>query len=128
GYLNLGALAGLGLALMRKPVVPPWLIGVGVMLIVGVEVTSASRAGVFALPLGVLALALITRRQTGSGTAGRGRSIWIMVGAAAVGGTVLAVLGGTRNTWTELYARDISKIEMLLWAKPLLRDHPLFGI
>jgi hypothetical protein len=128
GYLNLGALAGLGLALTRRPVVPPWLIGVGVMLIVGVEVTSASRAGVFALPVGVLALALITRRQTGAGTAGRGRSIWIMVGAAAVGGAVLAVLGGTRNTWTELYAKDLSKIEMLLWAKPLLRDHPFFGI
>ncbi|MFS8067907.1 MAG: O-antigen ligase family protein, partial [Byssovorax sp.] len=128
GYLNLGALAGLGLALTRKPVVPPWIIGVGVMLIVGVEVTSASRAGVFALPLGVLALALITRRQTGAGTAGRSLSIWIMVGAAAAGGTVLAALGGTRSTWTELYARDLSKIEMLLWAKPLLRDHPFFGI
>ena len=128
GYLNLGALAGLGLALTRKPVVPPWIIGVGVMLIVGVEVTSASRAGVFALPLGVLALALVTRRQTGSGTAGRSLSIWIMVGAAAAGGTVLAALGGTRSTWTELYARDLSKIEMLLWTKPLLRDHPFFGI
>ncbi len=128
GYLNLGALAGLGLALTRKPVVPPWLIGVGVMLIVGVEVTSASRAGVFALPLGVIALALITRRQSASGTAKRGLSIWIMVGAAAVGGTVLAALGATRNTWTELYAKDLSKIEMLLWAKPLLRDHPFFGI
>jgi hypothetical protein len=128
GYLNLGALAGLGLALTRKPVVPPWLIGVGVMLIVGVEVTSASRGGVLALPIGVVALALITRRQSGSGTAKRGLSIWIMVGAAAAGGAVLAALGGTRNTWTELYAKDLSKIEMLLWAKPLLRDHPFFGI
>jgi hypothetical protein len=128
GYLNLGALAGLGLALTRKPVVPPWLMGIGVMLIVGVEITSASRGGVLALPLGVLALALITRRQTDSATAGRRLSIWIMVGASIAGGAVLAALGGTQRTWAELYAKDISKIEMLLWAKPLLRDHPFFGI
>ena len=128
GYLNLGALAGLGLALTRKPVVPPWLIGLGVMLIVGVEVTSASRGGVLALPLGVLALALVTRRQTESGGAARSRSIWIMVGAAALGGAVLAALGGTSATWAELYAKDASKIQMLLWAKPLIHDHPLFGI
>jgi hypothetical protein len=128
GYLNLGALAGLGLALTRKPVVPPWLIALGVMLIVGVEVTSASRGGVLALPIGVLALALVTRRQTSSGAAGRGRSIWIMVIAAIAGGAVLAALGGSRATWAELYAKDVSKIEMLLWAKPLLHDHPFFGI
>ena len=128
GYLNLGALAGLGLALTRKPVVPPWLIGVGVMLIVGVEVTSASRGGVLALPIGVLALAFITSRQSTGGGAGRDRSIWTMVVAAVAGGAVLAVLGGTRDTWTELYAKDVSKIEMLLWARPLLRDHPFFGI
>ena len=128
GYLNLGALAGLGLALTRKPVVPPWLIGVGVMLIVGVEVTSASRGGVLALPIGVLALALVTHRQTGSVAAGRDRSIWIMVFAAVAGGAVLAALGGTRATWAELYAKDVSKIQMLLWAKPLLHDHPFFGI
>ena len=128
GYLNLGALAGLGLALTRKPVVPPWLIGVGVMLIVGVEVTSASRGGVLALPIGVLTLAFITRRQSGGVAAGRNRSIWIMVVAALAGGAVLAALGSTRDTWGELYAKDVSKIEMLLWAKPLLRDHPFFGI
>jgi hypothetical protein len=128
GYLNLGALAGLGLALTRKPVVPPWLIGLGVMLIVGVEITSASRGGVLALPLGVLALALITRRQTESGGAARSRSIWIMIGAAALGGAILAALGGTNATWAELYAKDVSKIQMLLWTKPLIHDHPLFGI
>ena len=128
GYLNLGALAGLGLALTSKPVVPPWLIGVGVMLIVGVEVTSASRGGVLALPIGVLALAFVTHRQTSGGGAGRNRSIWIMVLAAVAGGAVLAALGSTRDTWGELYAKDVSKIEMLLWAKPLLRDHPFFGI
>lgn len=128
GYLNLGALAGLGLALTRKPVVPPWLLGVGVMLIVGVEITSASRGGVLALPLGVLALALVTRHRAGSDGSGRRQSIWIMVGAAALGGTVLAALGGTNATWAELYAKDVSKIQMLLWTKPLIHDHPLFGI
>ena len=128
GYLNLGALAGLGLALTRKPVVAHWLMGVGVMLIVGVEVTSASRAGVLALLIGVVVLALIMRSQGGSGTTNRNRSIWIILLAAVAGGTVLAALGGNGHTWAELYAKDASKIEMILWAKPLLLDHPFFGI
>src|SRR6185503_8509553 len=75
GYLNLGALAGLGLILTKKPILPTWLVGVGVMLIVGVDVT-----------------------------------------------------GATRDTWTELLQKDLSKIAMLVWAKPLLRDHPWFGV
>lgn len=128
GYLNLGALAGLGLALTRKPVVAHWLMGVGVMLIVGVEVTSASRAGVLALLIGVVVLALIMRSQRSSGPTHVNRSIWVILLAAVVGGTVLAVLGGNGRTWAELYAKDASKIEMLLWAKPLLLDHPFFGI
>jgi hypothetical protein len=130
GYLNLGALAGLGLALTRKPVVAHWLMGVGVMLIVGVEVTSASRGGVLALLIGVAVLAVIMRRQgkSSASASSRSRPIWIILGAAVVGGAGLAVLGSTGNTWTELYAKDASKLEMLLWTRPLMHDHPFFGI
>jgi hypothetical protein len=133
GYLNLGAITGLGLILSRKPIVPAWLSGLGVMLIVGVNITSASRAGVLALPLGVILLALISRathaHRSTSGAAPQTvhASTWL-IGLSIGGGAVLAVLGGSREAWTELYEKDLSKIGMLFWAKPLLGEHPWFGI
>jgi hypothetical protein len=132
GYLNLGAMAGVGLILSRKPIVPAWLAGLGVMLIVGVDVTSASRAGVLALPLGVITLALILasrvhRSSSGSASRTSRASTWL-IGLSIGGGAVLALLGGTREAWTELYEKDLAKIGMLFWAKPLVGDHPWLGI
>lgn len=124
GYLNLGALCGLGILLMHRPPLPRWLTGVGVALIVGVEVTAASRGGVLALPIGVIALALMTR---GRGASGRGASTWL-IGATVAGGAALAVLGGTSAVWNELYDKSFSKLEMVAWARPLLEDHPVFGV
>jgi len=127
GYLNLGALAGLGLMLMHRPILPAWLVGLGVMLIVGVDITSASRAGVLTLPLGVLALALIARLRGGSSDRAQRASPWLL-GLAVGGGALMALLGATRETWTELYQKDLSKIGMIVWARPLLGDHPWFGV
>jgi hypothetical protein len=128
GYLNLGALCGLGLMLGERPHLPRWLIGAGVALIVGIELTAASRGGVVTLLAGVVALALFTRRRDAERRgARRATSTWMLLLAVA-GGTVLAVLGGTEKTWTELYDKDLSKLSMVLWVKPLLRDHPIFGI
>jgi hypothetical protein len=128
GYLNLGVLCGLGLLLSHRPLIPRWLVGVGVTLIVGIDVSSGSRGGVLALPIGMVALALLTRQSRGSGANARQRaSSWLMVFAVAAGG-VLAALGDTEKLWAELYDKNLSKVEMILWAKPLLRDYPIFGI
>ncbi len=130
GYLNLGALAGMGLVLMHEPIAPRWLVAAGVAFLVAVDVTSASRGGVIALILGVLLLALLLRRRAArrGGGGGTEPSLRWLLGAALVGGAALAVLGGTRDTWLELYDRNLGKLEMVLWALPVLRDHPLFGI
>jgi O-Antigen ligase len=127
GYLNLGAIAGLGLILTRRPILPVWLVGLGVMLTVGVEVTSASRGGVLALPIGVVALALVARARSQLSGARARASTWL-IALAVGGGAVLAALGGTRETWDELYQKDLAKIGMLVWAKPLISDHPWFGV
>src|SRR5262245_17621632 len=37
GYLNLGAIIGLGLMLGDRPHLPRWVLGLGVMLVVGIE-------------------------------------------------------------------------------------------
>jgi hypothetical protein len=127
GYLNLGALSGLGLLLSHRPPLPRWALGLGVALIVAIDVTSASRGGVLALPLGMIALALLARRRRKEETIGQSASTWLIV-AAAAGGALLAALGGSSKAWSELLDKNLSKLTMLSWAKPLVRDHPIFGI
>lgn len=147
GYLNLGVLCALGLLLMRNPPVPRWAMGVVVALLVGVEITSASRAGVAALPAAVVVLALLLRRRAsrsgreqpeaeGEGEAGRRRARamrrpeatkWLL-GAALGGGAMLALLGGAEQAWQELYDDSAEKLGMVGWVKPLVRDHPVLGI
>jgi tetratricopeptide (TPR) repeat protein len=131
GYLNLAAMCGVGLLLSRRPFAPRWLLALGLATVVAVEVTSASRGGFLALPVGLVALAVILglrrRAHAESGfLAGRGAAL--LVGAAVAGGAVLAILGGTQSTWEELYDRNLLKIRMLAWAMPLIRDHLWFGI
>ncbi len=130
GYLNLGALCGLGLMLTRRPPIPPWVVGIGVMLLVAVEVTSASRGGLLTLPIGVVALAILSRRPGSS--RGQGPRVDVrtaaLLGAAVIGGVSLALLGGTRDLWSELYDKNLSKLEMILWARPMIHDHPWLGI
>jgi tetratricopeptide (TPR) repeat protein len=127
GYLNLGALCGIGLLLSHRPALPRWLVGPGVALIVGIEVTSASRAGVAALPAAVIALALISRARKRDRREGDPRSAWLGV-AAMLGGAIFAILGGNQQAWRELADKNLSKLEMILWAKPLVHDHPIFGV
>src|SRR5262249_42314295 len=71
--------------------------------------------------------ALLTRGRASAPEGVSRASTWLM-GIAVVGGVVLAVLGATRDTWAELYQKDLSKLEMVSWARPLLRDHPWFGV
>jgi tetratricopeptide (TPR) repeat protein len=127
GYLNLGALAGLGLLLSHRPVAPRWLIALGVALIVAIDVSSASRGGVFALPVGLVALAAFARRKNKDEPASQSASTWLLLFAVA-GGGVLAMLGGNSKAWAELYDKNLSKLEMVLWVKPMVRDHPFFGV
>jgi tetratricopeptide (TPR) repeat protein len=129
GYLNLGAMCGLGLLIARRPPVPRWIVGLGVATIVGVEVISASRAGFLVFPLGVAMFAFLQRlpNQEQDENVSRRAFPWLL-GAAVGGGAILAILGGTAATWQELYDKNLEKLAMISWTKPLIRDHPWFGI
>jgi lipopolysaccharide biosynthesis regulator YciM len=130
GYLNLGAICGMGLMLMRRPVVPPWLSGLGVATIIAIELTSGSRAGVVALLLGVVAMAILSREKRERSGAGQlaSKRLVLLLGAAVGGGAILAALGGTGDTWAELYDQNIQKVEMLRWATPMVRDYAWLGV
>jgi hypothetical protein len=116
---------------MQKPVVPRWLIGLGVATLVGVNVTSGSRGGLLALIIGIACLAVLLRlgeRSTGRGFSMTSRSAMALLAAALGAGGLFAVLGGTRSTWAELYSKDFQKLEMMLRVKPLVADYAWLGI
>jgi hypothetical protein len=128
GYLNLGALCGAGLLLMRRPLFPRWVSGLGVATVVALAMITASRAGVIALLIGFAALGLMQRtgdaeRPRVAGSAGK----WFLL-AALSGGCFLALLAADRETWTELFDKDLRKLEVVTWVVPMLRDHPLLGV
>jgi hypothetical protein len=130
GYLNLGAFCGLGLALSRRASAPRWVIGSGVALLIGVGLLSGSRGGVVLLPVG-LALIVVLRSRLQKAEGGRGQlgvAEWLVLTAPVAGGIVLAVLGSSSMTWRELAQRNIDKIQMVGWARPLLKDHAWFGV
>ncbi len=129
GYLNLGAMCGLGLLVARRAAAPRWIVGLGVATIIGVAVISASRAGFLVLPLGVTLFAFVQRvpQQDRKENVSRRAFPWLL-GAAVGGGGILAFLGGTAATWHELYDKNIEKLEMIGWTRSLIRDHLWFGI
>lgn len=130
GYLNLGAFSGLGLFMMRRPILPRWLVGVGVTTIVAVGVTSASRAGLGVIPIGAaLFAALLWRRRAGDdGPAGAPLRLKILLVAALGSGVSLALLSGSDAVWLELSERDASKLDLFSSLRPMLRDHLWLGV
>lgn len=130
GYLNLGAMCGLGLLMMRKPVIPPWLTALGVTTLVAVAITSVSRAALVLLPLGATMVVLLVRRRAAVSDAGmvsRKALHWLTVSTFG-GGVILALLGLTTRQWDELNSRDLSKLQMLEWARPMIEAHKWLGI
>jgi len=132
GYLNLGILSGMALVLTRSRDMPRWVIAAGIAFLIGVSVTSASRGGLVALLLGILILALLLRFKTARNSdddpsESRSSARWLL-GGTLIAGALLAGLGGTREMWAELYDKNLNKVEMVLWVKPLLQNHFFFGI
>ncbi len=126
GYLNLGAFCGVGLYVSRRPLLPRWAVGLGVATIMAIGLTSASRGGLGALSIGAIVLAaLLWRRDLRGAAPGALKSL---VAVALGGGLLLALLGSSSLTWTELSDRDLSKIELLRSTLPMLRDHLWLGV
>jgi len=129
GYLNLGAMCGLGLMMMRKPVVPRWVVAIGVAILIGVNGTTASRGGVVILVVGVLAFAItvtFTRRRRAQSLQDVHLSRWLLVGTILYG-VALSFLGSNAAMWRELYNENLDKLTMVEWFKPMLADFKWVG-
>ena len=129
GYLNLAAMCGLGLLLSRQTSVPRWLIALGTAVLFAVVVIAASRGGLVTLLFGLLLLAALVSfgSQGSSGSTLPKRTAVLFLLAATGGGAVCAVLGSTRETWAELYDKNLLKVRMLGWARPMIVDHFWLG-
>jgi hypothetical protein len=130
GYLNLGALAGIGLLFEDEPLLPRWLNAIGVAVLVGVVVVAASRGGVLTLIVGLILLVVAlersrSRRAESRASTRRSRS---MLFATVLFGGVLALLGSQSKTWAELFDENLGKLAMVSWVRPLLGDFPLTGV
>lgn len=129
GYLNLGAMSGLGLMMMRKPVVPRWVVALGVAVLLGVNVTTASRGGVAIMLVGIVAMAItveLTRRRRAQNVYDA-RLARMLMGATIAFGLLLAFLGSTPAIWRDLYNENIEKLAMIEWFKPMIGDFRFFG-
>lgn len=132
GYLNLGAMCGLGVLLMHRPLVPPWAAALGVAVVMAVEILAGSRGGLLALLVGIAAVAALSWRRKKSSSPGapgqsRARVLWLL-GAVVCGGGALAALGGTHETWAELYDQNLQKLGVVRFATPLVRDFTWLGV
>lgn len=124
GLLNLGALCGLGL-LLEEEAETPWPAALGVALVVGVDVISASRGGAAMLLVAVLALALLTEVSRRGRSRTRSR---LVVGVTLAVGVGLALLAGRQAVWRELLDENVSKLRLLDSLEPAVRDFPILGM
>lgn len=129
GYLNLGAITGVGLMLARRPIVPIWASGLAVAIDIAATVRSASRGGVAALIIGVLLLAALVHVRGSRSSLRRRRAAPLALAAAAVVfGGALALLGGDAFVWRELLNDNLAKLKIVAWCAPLLREYGWLGV
>jgi tetratricopeptide (TPR) repeat protein len=130
GYLNIGIFSGFGLLVMRRPPIPRWLIGLGVAMQLGGLLEAGSRGGLISLVCGIIALAIVlsTARALLDPSLADPRTVRWGLAIVIAGGAGLALLAVAHKGLDALGDRNIEKIKLLSWAKPMIAQHPWFGI
>lgn len=130
GYLNLGALCGLGLLALRRPPLPRWLIAIGVATVIGVSINAGSRGGVVALLVGLAAAGALMRTTRDERATRESQSFnpRLAILLTLAGAAAFAFAAATRYTGQLLTDRNLQKLELGRWIVPMLRDFPWFGI
>ncbi|HMJ14470.1 MAG TPA: O-antigen ligase family protein, partial [Polyangiaceae bacterium] len=127
GYLNLAIFCGVGLLFGNSRHRFRYWIAFRLVVLIATSLLAASRGGVIGLLLGSGLLvpaglslrrrsAVISRRTLGA------------LALFATLGLALALIGGTRETWRALYDANLAKLELAVWTKPIVEDHPWFGV
>ena len=132
GYLNLGALCAVGLALSPRDESPRWLFATAAIIDVAASLRTASRGGAAALLVGLLLLGVLIvipsgRSQDEADRTKRFTGLTMILATTATG-VALAALGFDRALWSELTSVDAGKMRMAAWFKPMAVDFASFGI
>jgi hypothetical protein len=126
GYLNVAlciAVAGL----VAPQIVVPRVISAAVVLFLGAtQLWVASRGGVIAMGLGVV-IAAVAAQVGRSEPQGARVGLTVIAGIGTAIGVVLTILAGSESASDELFAPDVSKIQLIKFALHMLPAVPLFG-
>ena len=130
GYLNLATYIAVGLVMTERPPAPRWALGLISALLFALSLLTASRGGVLALLIGMLLVALTLREQ---GRRANRPGIptlpsWLPLLGAAVAGSSLFLLGSNDIIWEQLLDETTSKLRIVEWTAPLIRDYRWFGV
>lgn len=131
GYLNLGLFAGIGLVASAETPLPRWLLAIAAATVLGVSVNTGSRGGFASILVGfVLLVPLLREARTHEGVLSKRDRMYLIGGlASAIGaGAIFAVVAATSRTIHLLGDENLRKLRMFLWAPPMMRDYPWFGV
>lgn len=124
-YINIGACVALGVLISRKPSLPrPLAMSLAVML-AGTSVWAASRGGMAALAIGIVAtagLAFYSRKKFATVRA----EVLIPLGVVVAAGAMIG-LGLSDSARDELASRDVTKIVIAKNALELVQLSPWVG-
>ena len=127
GYLNLGALIGMGLMFSRKPPASRWALGTGLAIVVAMSIRTASRGGILTLLVGLGLFAALIGLNKRRGPSSN-RMIAYATSALLVVAAAIAVVGGDHIFWASLVSENFEKFRIHRWTIPLIRDHAWLGI
>jgi tetratricopeptide (TPR) repeat protein len=130
GYMNLATYCAVGLAMTGRPPAPRWALGLVAAVLFALSFLTGSRAGVIALLIGVVLVALALREQARRARRAGAPDVpsWLpVVGAAAVGG-LLFLLGTNDIIWEQLLDETTTKFRLAQWTAPLIGDFRWFGV
>lgn len=130
GLLNLAALCGFGILVAERSPFPRWFLGLGAAALVGVNVAAGSRAGVALLVLGLIAMGIVVelmRGRRGVSEKVLRRSRQLAVATLALG-SLLAALGGTKESWAGLRDENLEKLSIIATVERAFGDFMWLGM
>ncbi len=126
GYLNLGALTGVGLIVSSRTTGSRGLLALGVTAVVAVSMLSGSRGGwaalALAVPLAFGALALVKSPSTR-----RARRL-ILPAVALVGGLALFALASGGQLLRSAKNEGLEKLDLISWSRGIIGDYAWTGV
>jgi tetratricopeptide (TPR) repeat protein len=126
GFAAFGAALSAGFAIGSNTIRERTLFGGAASLCAATAISAGSRGAVLSLVIGLgwVVTVLVTRRRTSSPT----RTMWVTLGIVVCSTLATIVYAGLDRIGTDFANGDVSKVELIGRAAPLLLEQPILGI